>query len=181
MRYVRSVILTNLHAEHIVGSVLDSYLYAGAFIDRRALKSTRMSVHTSEISISISTRTYAGAVSLAILVNSQSAGQDTFVCLSAVKKKVPLCLCLCVVPLHTYGITTQAHSQEEGESSFFLCLRLYLRSPSPHALFLLLLLVALSFRVCWTRWKGVQCMLVKFSARKAAWLKTSCAKKPGWS
>ena len=85
MRYVRSVILTNLHAEHIVGSVLDSYLYAGAFIDRRALKSTRMSVHTSEISIS--TRTYAGAVPVAILVNSQSAGLDTFVCLCAVKKK----------------------------------------------------------------------------------------------
>ena len=26
-------------------------------------------------------------------------------------------------------------------------------------------------RICWTKWKNVQCMLVNFFARKAAWLK----------
>ena len=30
-------------------------------------------------------------------------------------------------------------------------------------------------RVAWTRWEGVQCMLVKFDARKAAWVKSCYA------
>ena len=52
----------------------------------------------------------------------------------------PVLACACVVPVRTYDITTQAQAQEEGKSSFFLCLRSCLRRPGSRVLFLVLML-----------------------------------------